>query len=126
VTAPSHVVVWIDHRVAKIFAFDRQSAEERTIHHLHADKQIRHIEDGAYLREITDALAGFAEILIVGPSHTKWQLRAYLNQHAPRISQCVMAVLQADHPSDRQIVAQARKYFSRIDRLTPLKVARSA
>jgi stalled ribosome rescue protein Dom34 len=119
-------VAWIDERDAKLFAFDRKNADQEAVHHMHGDRQIRHTGDGAHLREITDALAGFSEILIVGPGHAKWQLRAYLNQHAPRISQRVMAVLQAERQSDRQIVAQARKYFSRIDRLTPLKVARIA
>ena len=125
-TGPSHVVAWIDERDAKLFAFDRKNADQETVHHMHGDRQIRHTGDGAHLREITDALAGFSEILIVGPGHAKWQLRAYLNQHAPRISQRVMAVLQAERQSDRQIVAHARKYFSRIERLTPLKVARIA
>lgn len=130
----SHAVVWIDHRVAKIFAFDRDEAEQLTVGHSHAPHQVHHKagtvgsghirEDDSYLREIADALADLPEILIVGPSHSKWQLRAYLNLHAPLISQRVVAVLHADHPSDRQIVAHARKYFLRIARMLPQKAKR--
>lgn len=124
-----HAVVWIDHRQAKIFAFNREDAEQRTIRHWNAEKQIHHKsgsigsghvrEDENYLHDIAAALTDPAEILIVGPGHVKWQLRAWLNLHMPRISQRVMAVANADHPSDGQIVDYARKYFSRIDRMTP-------
>lgn len=128
-TRYAHAVVWIDHRHAKIFEFDRDDVQALNIRHRRAERQIHHksgsigsghtIEDEAYLRDVADALAGPSEILIVGPGHVKWQLRAYLNLHVPRISQRVMGVVQADHPSDRQIVESARKYFSRVDRMTP-------
>lgn len=125
----AHTVVWIDHRAAKIFEFNKKDADQKTLHHWHAEQQVHHKagsvgsghtrEDDAYLKEVADGLSASGEILIVGPSHVKWQLRSYLNLHAPRISQRVMAVVDADHPSDRQIVDHARKYFSRIDRMTP-------
>ncbi len=128
-THHAHAVVWIDHRQAKIFEFDREDAQRRTIHHQDAEKQIHHKsgsigsghmrEDEAYLQDVAEALSGTAEILIVGPGHVKWQLRAWLNLHMPKVSQRVMAVVHADHPSDGQIVDSARKYFSRIDRMTP-------
>ena len=134
-THHGHAVVWIDHRMAKIFEFSRDDAEKRTVNHLHASKQIRrkaastgsgHIEeDSRYLKEIATALSDLPAILIVGPGHAKWQLRAYLNVHAPKIAQGVAAVLHADHPSDGQIVEHARKYFLRVDRMTPQRLCQS-
>lgn len=128
-TQHAHTVVWIDHKVAKIFGFNRDDVDQKTIHHWHASQQIHHKagsigsghagEDDAYLHEVADALSPSSEILIVGPSHVKWQLRSYINLHSPRISQRIMAVVDADHPSGRQIVDHARKYFSRVDRITP-------
>lgn len=128
-TGHAHAVVWIDHRTAKIFEFNRQEAESRTIRHADAAVQIHHksgsigsghaTEDAAYLQEVIDALEGPAEILIMGPSHVKWQLRAYINLHAPHLAQRVMAVADADHPSDGEILDAARKYFSRVDHMTP-------
>jgi hypothetical protein len=125
----SHAVVWIDQRVAKIFEFGHSNVGEGADHYSLAAKQVRHRtgsagadhihEDGTYLREVADVLTSVPEILIVGPSHAKWQLRAYLNLHVPSIAQRVRAVLHADHPSDRQIVSRARKYFLRIDGMTP-------
>lgn len=124
-----HTVVWIDHRIAKIFEFNRKDVDRNIVHHWHAAQKIHHKagsigsshvpEDDTYLREVANALSASSEILIIGPSHVKWELRSYLNLHAPRISQQIMAVVDADHTSDRQIVDHARKYFSRIDHMTP-------
>lgn len=128
-TSHGHIVVWIDHRAARIFDFDRSDATRRTVRHWEASRQVHHRagaignghipEDRDYLRDVADALAGAREILIVGRSHVKYQLKAYLNLHAPEISRRVMAVEHADHPSDRQIVAHARKYFAHADRIMP-------
>lgn len=128
-TQHAHAVVWIDHRVAKIFDFNREDAEGQIIHHWHAEKQIHHkagsvgsghiVEDEAYLRAVVEALHGPYEILIVGPGHAKWQLHAHLKLQDPEIARHVMAVVDADHPSDAQLVQLARKYFSGIDRMTP-------
>jgi stalled ribosome rescue protein Dom34 len=128
----AHAVVWIDHRVAKIFEFNKKDVELEVIRHGDAAHQIHHkagsvgsghsAEDEDYLREVAKALSSAAEILILGPSHVKWQLRSYLNLHKPRISERIMAVVDEDHPSDGQIVDHARKYFSRIDRMTPQKL----
>jgi len=128
-TLHAHAVVWIDYRVAKIFDFNREDTEGQNIHHWHAEKQIHHkagsvgsghtVEDEAYFRAVAEALRGPREIVIVGPGHAKWQLHAHLNLHAPEISRRVMAVVDADHPSDAQIVESAQKYFSDINRMTP-------
>lgn len=125
----AHVAVWIDHREAKIFEFDRNNVEQILIRHSNAPHQVHHkagsvgsghvSEDEAYLGDVAKALYAAAEILILGPSHVKWQLRSYLNLHEPRISERIMAVINEDHPSNSQIVDHARKYFSRIDRMTP-------
>jgi stalled ribosome rescue protein Dom34 len=124
-----HVVAWVDHRVAKVFEFNRESQKRHAIRSTKADARIHHkagcvssghsYEDAAYLHEIATALADAAEILIVGPGHVKWQLRAYLNLYEPEIAKRVMAIANADHPTDKQVVAEARKYFSRVDRMTP-------
>lgn len=130
----AHVAVWIDHREAKVFEFDRNDVEQMLVRHSDAPHRIYHksgsvgsghvSEDEAYLRDVAKALHTAAEILILGPSHVKWQLRSYLNLHEPRISERIMAVVNEDHPSDNQIVDHARKYFSRIDRMTPQKLVR--
>lgn len=128
----AHSVVWIDHRVAKIFEFGKNDVERILVHHENAPQQIHRkagsigsghsSEDEAYLKDVAKALSQAAEILILGPGHVKWQLRSYLNLHAPRVSERIMAVVDEDHPSDNQIVDHARKYFSRIDRMTPQKL----
>ena len=131
-THHAHAAVWIDHKVAKIFEFNKEDVTQEAIHHRNAAQQIHHkagsvgsghaSEDDAYLREVAKALTKTPEILILGPGHVKWQLRSYLNLHEPRISERIMAVVDEDHPSDKQIVDHARKYFSRIDRMTPQKL----
>jgi stalled ribosome rescue protein Dom34 len=129
----AHAAVWIDHRGAKIFEFDKKDVEQKSVDHRNAAHQIHHkagsvgsghvSEDEAYLQAVAKALSAASEILILGPGHVKWQLRSFLNLHEPRISERIMAVVDEDHPSDGQIVDHARRYFSRIDRMTPQKLA---
>lgn len=125
-----HTVVWIDHRIAKIFAFNRECVDHTIVHHhRHAAKTIHHkggtvspghvAEDDDYLRDVATALSSASEILICGPNHVKWELRSYLNLHAPKLSQHILAVVNSDQTSDRQIVDHARKYFFRIDHMIP-------
>lgn len=130
----AHAAVWIDHRAAKIFEFDRKDVDQTLVRHSDAPHQIHHkagsigsghvSEDETYLEDVAKALTTAAEILILGPGHVKWQLRSYLNLHEPRISERIMAVVEEDHPTDKQIVDHARKCFSRIDRMTPQKLPR--
>jgi hypothetical protein len=127
-TGPSHhAVVWIDHKKADIIRFDRNSDMETVVRHKDAPRTIHHkagtagpghiAEDPHYLASVAEALKPAQEILIVGPGEVKLELRAWLEKHAPDIAKRVVGVEAADHPTDGELLAHARKYFIGADRM---------
>jgi stalled ribosome rescue protein Dom34 len=118
---PYHAAVWIDHREAKVFHFDRSGADPAEIH---AENPVHHIhhkaneigsghaaESDAFLHDVMKALEGSQAILITGPAQAKTHLVAYIEKHDAALAGHIAAVEAADHPSDKQIVAHARAYF---------------
>lgn len=51
------------------------------------------------------------EILIIGPAGAKTELAKYLREQASRVGERIVGMEAADHPSDREIVAYAKKHF---------------
>jgi stalled ribosome rescue protein Dom34 len=124
-----HAVVWMDHRSAQIFEFGTEGVDHLQVKHHDAAHHIHHKsgsigsghshEDRAYLKTIADALGGAHEILVTGPGATKIEFMTYLSEHAPQIASRVQGVEALEHHTGGEIVAYARKYFSRTDRTTP-------
>ena len=130
-TAPAishaHVCVWIDHDAAKVFRIGPGTAEEAILHepgpHHHIHRKADHVGKGkappdqAFLDEVAEALAGAGAILIAGPGQARNELAAHLHHHHPAIARRVWGIEPMDHPTDREIVAAARKYFHAADRM---------
>ena len=116
-----HAVVWIDHQEAKVFHVGRSGTDQIDLHpHL----QTRHIhhkansvgsghvhEDREMMKSVADAVSDAGEILIIGPAGAKTELAKHLREKHPAIGQRIVAVEAADHPSDREIVAYAKRHF---------------
>ncbi len=121
-TQHQHIVVWIDHREAKLFSFGAEDVTKLVIHPDHPSHHIHHkantIGSGhdktseTYLHEVVKALAGAHAILITGPSSAKTELIAHIQKHDPAVAKNIAGVETVDHPSDGQLVAHARKYFN--------------
>ena len=77
----------------------------------------RQPEDQHYYHKIVEALAGAAEILIVGPGQAKLELIKHIHSHDHDVSDKVIGVKTVDHPSDAQLVAFAGEYFVAKDRM---------
>ncbi len=124
-----HAVVWLDHASAKIFHFDAHAFESKVVKSAHAGEQVHHkagaigsghaADDPKFFAAVADALKDAQEILVTGPGHTKGAFARHLEAHAPQVSKKVVAVENADHPTDGEIVGQARRHFKIIDRMTP-------
>lgn len=120
-----HAVVWLDHKEARIFFFDRHSVEEVDIatrtanHHLHHKKGSiagkRQPEDQHFYHEIVEALKPAKEWLVMGPGTAKLEFVKHVHNHDKALSDHVIGVETSDHPTDRQIVAHARTYFKKYD-----------
>jgi stalled ribosome rescue protein Dom34 len=132
---PTHVVVWIDHKEARVFHVQPETVghvqpepiDETTIlspqHLIHRHPKGRgeakeHPDDATrFFHEIARTLDDTHAILIVGPSSAKLEFLKYLQDHDQKLQAKVRGVETVDHPTDREIVAHARKYFQGSDRL---------
>lgn len=126
----NHVIVWLDHAEAHLMRFNFEAVENEVIKspstqpHLHIKVGLhgqqhggRALENVAYLDEIANALKESLEILIVGPGVEKLVLVKYLMKHQHDVAEKIVGVETVDHPTDGQLLAYARKYFIKADRL---------
>ena len=116
-----HAVCWLDHSEARIFFISRDKAEEFDItsskphthlHHRAGSLSGQRLpDDHAFFHSIVEALKPAHEWLIMGPSRAKLELVKHIHKHDHTLSDRVVGVETADHPTDKQIVAHARAYF---------------
>ena len=111
-----HAVVWIDQREARIFHFNADDADKRTLGAHHA------VADEHYLHKVTTAIADASEILVTGPSGAKTLLVKHIAQHDPQVFSHIVGIESSDHPTDGQLLAHARHYFKSADRKIAQKV----
>ena len=122
-----HAVVWIDHSEAHVIHFDAEASESEVIktrsshphlHHKSGASGAGHAAtDKSYLHAAIEAVADASEILIVGPGSAKLELLRHADKHDPKVAAKIVGVETVDHPTDRQLLAHARKAFVRIDQL---------
>ena len=123
----NHAVVWLDHSEAHVLHFDADAAEGEKIR-AHSKHRQQHTksgipgsghapEDQAYCHDVAHAVADAGEILIVGPSSAKLALMKHMQKHDPAVADKVVGIETVDHPSDGQLLAYARHYFVKVDRM---------
>jgi len=120
-TKTFHAVVWLDHREARVFHFDRETAESLVIHPDKPKQHLHHkansigaghaVEDKNYFDHIAAAVADAEKILITGPADAKTELVKHIHRYEPRLVDHIAGIESIDHPSDKQLVAHARAYF---------------
>jgi stalled ribosome rescue protein Dom34 len=69
-----------------------------------------------FFEDVAKVLAGVREILVIGPAQTKDEFLAFVRKKHPQIRSEIVAVESADHPTDPELLAYARKYFTVFDR----------
>jgi stalled ribosome rescue protein Dom34 len=124
-----HVVVWIDHREAKIFQFNATDVDHTTVRSSHPDQHIHHKAnagdsghapvDGEFFKRVAQAIAQAGAILITGPANAKTELVSYIKKAQPHLAERISGVEALDHPSDGALVALARTFFKADDRMHP-------
>lgn len=119
-TPGKHVAIWLDHAEARVFHIQPDQTDEQTFfapseknHHKHSRSQSdSHPNDQKkYFHDIARSLDGNDGILVVGPSTAKLDFLRYLHAHDQAIERTVVGVETVDHPTDKQIIAYAKKYF---------------
>ena len=123
----NHVVIWLDHQEAHVIHFNHEAAEaehlrahstHRKQHHKAGSVGSGHAEmDVALMNDIADAVAGSTEILVTGPGSAKLHLMRHFIEKRSAIGKKVVGVETTDHPNDAQLLAYARAYFVKVDRM---------
>lgn len=140
-----HAIVWLDRSEAHVIMFDREHVEAQRIksrsqhkapgghvgsHQGHGRGESasgRHSPQGGhassdedFYHSVAQALTGVHEILVTGPAQAKDEFKAHCARHDKAIDQAIVAVIPSDHPSDSQLVAMAKQYFLKHDRMQGL------
>jgi hypothetical protein len=55
--------------------------------------------------------------LLIGPAQKKHEFAVYLRDKHPQLAKSIVAVENADHPTDAQVLSYARKHFPALDRM---------
>jgi stalled ribosome rescue protein Dom34 len=115
-----HAVVRIDHQTAEILQFDAEHVQAQKIkthsHHTrqhHSSVRTEH----EFFGEVCDALAGIQEILVAGSKTAQADFRHYVEKHRPALVPQVVGYETVDQPTQAQLVAFARQYFLKYDRM---------
>ena len=115
-----HAVVWIDHKNAQVLQFDAEHVQAQKVkahHHVtrHHQSQVR--SEHEFFGHVCDALEGVQEVLVCGAHQSQADFRHYVEKHRPQTAKFVVGYETIDHPSEAQLVAMARKWFLRFDRM---------
>lgn len=116
-----HAVVWIDHAEAHVLHFTLDEVEKTIVHSTGKHRRIHHRsgkpgsgkapEDAGYFNQVAASLEGAQQILLTGPANEKNELRKHLAAHVRAVAERIVAVETSDHPTDGELLNQARKFF---------------
>jgi stalled ribosome rescue protein Dom34 len=123
----NHAVIWIDHKEAHVMFLSKDASEAEIIKskstHTHLHHKANEIGSGKlaldskYLHAVMQSVNESKEILILGPGSAKLELIKHAHQHDAKIAEKIVGVETVDHPSDKEILAHARKFFYKVDRM---------
>ena len=129
----SHAIVWMDTREAHVFRFSADDIEKERIRSHNPFRKIHHKAgvigaghthlDRAYFEDIAEALKGVQEWLLTGPGSAKNEMARHVEEHLSDLKRTLCSLQSSDHPTDAQLVDQARRAFTSIDRMRPNSVA---
>jgi len=116
-----HAVVWTDHQSAQVLQFDEEHVQSSKVktqtHHTKQHGSTVRTEH-EFFGHVCDALDGIPEVLVVGPSTGLKAFEHYAKKHRAETAGRIVAYEVVDHPSENQLVAMARKYFLKHDRMS--------
>jgi len=114
-----HAVIWMDHAEAHVLRLAcgqthirRVCANNQHGAHAHAEGA----EAQGYFDEVVQAVADAHEVLVTGPADAKYAFVQHVHALHTALATRIVGVETLDHPSDAQLAAYARKFFTRVDR----------
>ena len=118
-----HAVVWLDHHSAQVQQFDAEQVLGQTVKsHSHPTRQhgseVR--DQHEFYAQVCAALVGIREVLVTGSNTSLADFKHYVDKHQPAAAALILGYEPVDHPSEKQLVALARSYFVKADRMAGL------
>ena len=115
-----HAILRIDHHSAELLQFDATEVQAQALKsHSHPTKQrasaVR--TEHEFFAEVCDALAGITEVLVAGSQTGLADFKHYVEKHRPAVAKQIVAYEAVDHLSENQLVAMARSFFLKHDRM---------
>ena len=115
-----HAVVWIDHQTAQVLQFDAEHVQAQKVkahshHTAYHGSAVR--TEHEFFGEVCDALAGISEVLVTGSKTAQADFKHYVEKHRAAVAKQVVGYETVDHPTENQLVAMARQYFVKFDRM---------
>lgn len=118
-----HAVVRIDHQAAEILQFDAEHVQAQKVK-AHSHHTARHASgvrtEHEFFAAVCEALDGISEVLVAGSKTAQADFRHYVEKHRPQLVKNVVDYVSIDHPTQAQLVALARQYFLKYDRMAGL------
>ena len=116
-----HAVVRIDHQNAEVLQFDAEHVQAQKIkahthHTAQHGSQVRTQHE--FFGQVCDALQGIEEVLVAGSHTGQSDFKHYVEKHRPQVARHIVGYETVDHPSANQLVALARQYFLKHDRMS--------
>jgi stalled ribosome rescue protein Dom34 len=115
-----HAVVLIDHQQAQVLQFDEEHVQAQKVkassHHTRQHGSAVRSEH-EFFGHVCDALEGVAEVLVVGAHTAQADFRHYTEKHRAATAKHIVGYETVDRPTEAQLVAMARKYFLKYDRM---------
>lgn len=115
-----HAVLRIDHQSAEVLQFDAEHLESQRIkaHTHHTAQHASGVRsEHEFYAAVCEALDGIAEVLVAGSKTALADFRHYAEKHRPALVPHLVGYEAIDHPKAPQLVAMARKFFLRYDRM---------
>ena len=113
-----HAVVWMDHAEAHVLMFDSAHMQgERVYSRSKHSRTQKHPDNKVFFSDIVQALAGTHEVLLTGAGTARTEFKTWCDTHAKACAHTIIESIPSDHPTDPQLIALARKYFVRFDKM---------
>jgi hypothetical protein len=115
-----HAVVAIDHQQADVLQFDTEHVQAERVKASHRTSRIHGNAvrtEHEFYAEVCTALSGIAEVLVTGSRTALADFRHYVEKHRAPLASHIVGWEVVDHPSEKQLVSMARRYFLKYDRM---------
>ena len=116
----THAVVWADHHTAQVLRFDAEHVKAEKVRASNHYTRQHHSEvrtEHEFFGEVCDALDAIDTVLITGSHTAVADFRHYAEKHRPHVAARIAGYEIVDHPTEKQLVALARQYFLKQERM---------